>query len=151
MTPVKIGGKPTFLVASIGINHNGCRAPLNIWTGELIRRDDGDSGEAGPEWSWSAASVDRRAEAGRPAGVADRRAPRGGLSEIRGERRPDVPLEAESRPRAQGVRRDGLEEPRARAAEAGRGIGAGAGAEGVGGGGVKKTFELKGLKLPEGT
>ena len=63
--------------------------------------------------------MERRAEAGGPEGVEERRAPGGGLPKIRRERGSDVPLEAESRPRAQGPRRDGSSQ-RLRDAVAGR-------------------------------
>lgn len=68
------------------------------------------------------------------AGVEERGSSRRGLPQIQRERRPDVPLEAEPRPRAQGVGRDGSEEPGTGTAEAGREAGASAGTEGLGGG-----------------
>ena len=94
--------------------------------------------------------MDRRAEVDGAAGVAYRDLDRGDLPKIRDECCADVPLEAQPRSGAEGARRVGAKESGAglkkRVEELERALGRKALEVDV----LKKAFELKGLKLPEG-
>jgi hypothetical protein len=94
--------------------------------------------------------VERRTEVDGAAGVADRDPARGDLPEIRHECRADVPLEAQPR---SGLKEPGELVPKShvlglqkRVEELERALGRKALEVDV----LKKAFELKGLKLPEG-
>lgn len=95
--------------------------------------------------------MERGTEADGAAGVAERLTPRRDLSEVRGERRTDVPLAAQPRPRAQGVGRTGTQSLvgglQKRVEELERALGRKALVVDV----LKKAFELKGFNSPEGT